>query len=130
MKKMGRERDFFIIVVFVCLSVCLLHAAPGNDISPVRLPPLADGESSGADTVGWQVTGTIPGAPVIAARDFGLCLNRQGWYRHSRIVMGSGAKAIELTRWAKGGKRLLLMLWESGAGETRFTLGEEKQETK
>lgn len=97
----------------------------GESLS-VRLPPLVHDVEDTSGSGGWQVTGTISGSPIVASGDFGLCLNSQGWYCTRRISMGSGAETVRLTRWTKGSRRLLLMVWESGAGKTRFALGEEK----
>lgn len=117
-------RNLLTVIMFgvLCLPVCLLCADEG-----IRLPPSAVRAPDGTETGGWQMTGRISGVPAVAGNDFGLCLTKQGWRRQSSTLMGRAGRESILTVWMKGKRSLLLMLWESGAGKSQFSIGEYKQ---
>lgn len=116
----------------VMFALLLLRACGAACAEPesIGLPPLAAVVDSDPGTDRWQVTGSLPGALPVARRDWGLCLDRQGWSKHSATVTGSPGSGVSLTVWMKGARRLLLMLWEKDTGKTWFSLGEESREKR
>ena len=116
---MGSLRIIFVLGLLACAAL-----GAGEEIG---LPPLAEVAERDPGMDRWQVTGSLPGAMPVARRDFGLCLDRQGWSRKSTTVTGRPGAVLSLTVWTKGERRLLLMLWEKELGKTRFSLGEESR---
>ena len=105
-------------------SPSLGQAANGRRGLPVP-PPLAVIQMQDLSGEGWQQSGEVAGSLPVARRDFDRCLDRQGWMVDKIMPLGNGARRSELSTWTKGGRRLLLMLWEIGPGKCGFSIGEE-----
>ena len=110
-----------LVLALVCVTG---SAAP----EPIGLPPLAKVLDKDPGTDRWQATGLLSGGLPLARREFGLCLDRQGWSKSSKTVTGRPGKNLSVTVWTRGRRRLLLMLWEKGPGTTGFSLGEESRD--
>ena len=82
------------IVLGSVLACGVVWAGPEGGIG---LPPLAEVTERDPGMDRWQVTGSLPGAMPVARRDFGLCLDRQGWSRKSTTVAGKPGAALSLT---------------------------------
>ena len=120
----------------ISLAAGLALAEPGplsrRIVAPViagevlELPKLAvvtDCDESGTR---WQVSGELPAALPVAARDFAASMKRQGWRVAHRTPMMAEETKSELWTWIKGGRRMLVMLSEEAPRATAFYIGEMK----
>jgi hypothetical protein len=123
------QRGLWLRVFAVTLAAWAVTgwgAAGAAGASLFALPPLAV-----ADPVaGWQDgrtgAGGLAGSLEIARRDFAKALAGQGWTpRDEGLVMGRRPNRSVLQVWARGGRELSLLVWESGAGRCRFQWGME-----
>lgn len=86
-----------------------------------QVPPLALVENRDDSGKTWQVSGTLPGSPVVASREFEACFERQGWRLDKVVPIGRGGHNLYL--WRKGRQDILLMLWGQSVAKTGFSFG-------
>ena len=128
----------------VALTMGLLAAiAAADGEAPVRrlvkatrqkdwidLPPLAVVHHDDPTGSSWRQAGVLPGGRIVARKDFSGALGRQGWREVQRTVLASGPGGSELGVWARGRKRLLLMIWEEQPGRSGFAVGAESPDAQ
>ena len=101
-----------------------LVAAPGRD-GWIELPPLCVVQYEGPARGAWRQSGELAGGLDVARNDFRANLDKQGWSLDKIIPLGRAPRTAELHLWVRRERRLLVMLWEAGAGRCGFAVGEE-----
>jgi hypothetical protein len=106
--------------------LCVFLADTGIAGYPeVPLPPLAKAGKVDAGKKSWRQSGEISGSVALVQQEFSAALARGGWVLQKSIGLGKGPKRSGLTLWSKGGKKMLLMIWEKHAGRCGFSWGFE-----
>jgi len=90
------------------------------------LPPLARVEYADASGATWQQSGSLGGSVASAGAELRMALATQGWRLDKTIVLKNLPSRSELMLWIRRERRIIMMLWETGAGSCGFAWGEEK----
>jgi len=89
----------------------------------VPLPPLAVVLEEDTDGNTWRETGEISGNLEITQKNFQRSLAREGWVLRRTIPLARGVNRSALCLWQRGGRELLVMLWQKEPGKCGFSWG-------
>ena len=99
--------------------------------SPVpALPPLAVVDRRDDSGQTWQVEGHLPGNLRLAAQDFKIALQSQGWRLDKVIPLNRSLRPVNLFLWKKGNLDMLMMFHDDAVARTGFAIGIDKHSNK
>ena len=119
-------RRIAVMALLVAAARCASSGAavPSPRFSRLELPPLALVIDRNESENAWNVVGRLSGGLETVFEDFRLSTSRQGWSWRTVTLQEAGPPKTALIELRQGQSRLLLMIWESGAGRCGFSLGE------